>query len=34
MGYRLSALANDLEAIGRRWDRRLEVIKCAAEQAD
>jgi DNA-binding transcriptional ArsR family regulator len=34
LGARLSALANDLEAIGRRWDRRLEVIKRIAEQAD
>jgi DNA-binding transcriptional ArsR family regulator len=34
LGARLSALANDLEAIGRRWDRRLEAIKRIAEQAD
>ncbi|MCW2558365.1 MAG: ArsR family transcriptional regulator [Mycobacterium sp.] len=34
LGARLSALANDLDAIGRRWDRRLEVIKRIAEQAD
>lgn len=34
LGARLSTLANDLEAIGRRWDRRLEVIKRIAEQAD
>jgi DNA-binding transcriptional ArsR family regulator len=33
LGARLSALANDLDAIGRRWDRRLEVIKRIAEQA-
>jgi DNA-binding transcriptional ArsR family regulator len=33
LGARLSALANDLEAIGRRWDRRLEAIKRIAEQA-
>jgi DNA-binding transcriptional ArsR family regulator len=34
LGARLSALANDLEAIGRRWDRRLEAIKRIAEQPD
>jgi DNA-binding transcriptional ArsR family regulator len=34
LGARLSALANDLEAIGRRWDRRLEAIKTIAEQAE
>ena len=34
LGARLSALANDLEAIGRRWDRRLEAIKRLAEQVD
>ncbi|HEX7827882.1 MAG TPA: metalloregulator ArsR/SmtB family transcription factor [Mycobacterium sp.] len=34
LGARLSALANDLEAIGRRWDRRLEAIKRIAETAD
>jgi DNA-binding transcriptional ArsR family regulator len=34
LGARLSALANDLEAIGRRWDRRLEVIKRIAESED
>ena len=34
LGARLSALANDLEAIGRRWDRRLDAIKRIAEQAD
>jgi DNA-binding transcriptional ArsR family regulator len=34
LGARLSALANELEAIGRRWDRRLEVIKSIAERAD
>jgi len=34
LGARLSALANELEVIGRRWDRRLEAIKRIAEQAD
>jgi len=34
LGARLSALANDLEAIGRRWDRRLEAIKRIAESED
>jgi DNA-binding transcriptional ArsR family regulator len=34
LGSRLSALANDLDAIGRRWERRLEVIKRIAERAD
>jgi DNA-binding transcriptional ArsR family regulator len=34
LGARLSALANELEAVGRRWDRRLEVIKSIAERAD
>ena len=34
LGARLSALANELEVIGRRWDRRLEVIKSIAERAD
>lgn len=34
LGGRLSALANDLEAIGRRWDRRLEAIKRIAESED
>jgi DNA-binding transcriptional ArsR family regulator len=34
LGARLSALANELEAIGRRWDRRLEAIKRIAELAD
>jgi len=34
LGARLSALANELDAIGRRWDRRLEVIKSIAERAD
>jgi DNA-binding transcriptional ArsR family regulator len=34
LGARLSALANDLEAIGRRWDRRLEAIKTIAEQVE
>jgi DNA-binding transcriptional ArsR family regulator len=34
LGARLSTLANELEAVGRRWDRRLEVIKSIAERAD
>jgi DNA-binding transcriptional ArsR family regulator len=34
LGARLSALANDLEVIGRRWDRRLDAIKRIAEAAD
>ncbi|MDT5322950.1 MAG: hypothetical protein QOF25_102 [Mycobacterium sp.] len=34
LGACLSALANELEAVGRRWDRRLEVIKSIAERAD
>jgi len=34
LGARLSALANDLEVIGRRWDRRLDAIKRIAETAD
>ena len=34
LGARLSALAGELEAIGRRWDRRLATIKRIAEQAD
>jgi DNA-binding transcriptional ArsR family regulator len=34
LGARLSALANDLEVIGRRWDRRLDAIKRIAETVD
>jgi DNA-binding transcriptional ArsR family regulator len=34
LGARLSALASELEAIGRRWDRRLEAIKRIAERQD
>ena len=34
LGGRLSALAGELEAIGRRWDRRLAAIKRIAEEAD
>lgn len=34
IGARLSALAGELEAIGRRWDRRLEAIKRIAERTD
>ena len=32
VGARLSALAGELEAIGRQWDRRLAAIKRLAEQ--
>ncbi len=34
IGARLSALGSELEAIGRRWDRRLEAIKRIAEGTD
>jgi DNA-binding transcriptional ArsR family regulator len=34
LGARLSALADELDAIGRAWDRRLEAIKRIAEQSD
>lgn len=34
LGGRLSALADELEAIGRRWDRRLAAIKRIAEEID
>lgn len=34
LGARLSALASQLEATGKRWDRRLEAIKRIAERAD
>lgn len=34
VGSRLSALANELEKIGRGWDRRLEAIKRIAELPD
>lgn len=34
VGSRLSALADALEDIGRRWDRRLEALKRIAEQPD
>jgi DNA-binding transcriptional ArsR family regulator len=34
LGARLSALAGELEAIGRRWDRRLVAIKRIAELPD
>ncbi|CAN5200368.1 metalloregulator ArsR/SmtB family transcription factor [soil metagenome] len=34
LGGRLSALADELEAIGRRWDRRLAAIKRIAEEAE
>jgi DNA-binding transcriptional ArsR family regulator len=33
LGARLSALANELELIGRLWDRRLAAIKRIAEQS-
>jgi DNA-binding transcriptional ArsR family regulator len=32
VGARLNALAGELQAIGRRWDRRLAAIKRIAEQ--
>jgi DNA-binding transcriptional ArsR family regulator len=34
LGARLSALADELDAIGRRWDHRLEAIKRIAERQD
>ena len=34
LGARLSMLANELESIGREWDRRLAAIKRIAEQPD
>jgi DNA-binding transcriptional ArsR family regulator len=34
LGARLSALAGELEAIGRRWDRRLAAIKRIAESTE
>ncbi|MBJ7340723.1 metalloregulator ArsR/SmtB family transcription factor [Mycolicibacterium sp.] len=34
VGSRLSSLAVELDAIGRRWDRRLEAIKRIAEAAE
>jgi DNA-binding transcriptional ArsR family regulator len=34
LGARLSMLANELEFIGREWDRRLAAIKRIAERAD
>jgi hypothetical protein len=34
LGDRLSALAGELESIGRQWDHRLEAIKRIAESAD
>jgi DNA-binding transcriptional ArsR family regulator len=34
LGARLSALADQLDAIGRRWDQRLEIIKRIAERPD
>jgi DNA-binding transcriptional ArsR family regulator len=34
LGARLSMLANELESIGREWDRRLAAIKRIAERAE
>ncbi len=34
LGARLSALATELENIGREWDRRLAAIKRIAERSD
>ena len=34
IGARLSALATELESIGREWDRRLAAIKRIAERPD
>jgi DNA-binding transcriptional ArsR family regulator len=34
LGARLSMLANQLESIGREWDRRLAAIKRIAERPD
>jgi DNA-binding transcriptional ArsR family regulator len=34
LGARLSDLADQLDAIGRRWDHRLEAIKRIAERPD
>ena len=34
LGARLSMLANELESIGREWDRRLAAIKRIAERDD
>jgi hypothetical protein len=34
LGARLSALATELETIGRRWDQRLAAIKRIAERLD
>ena len=34
LGARLSALADALDAIGRRWDHRLEALKRIAERPD
>jgi len=33
LGGRLSALANELESVGREWDRRLAAIKRIAESS-
>lgn len=34
LGARLSELADQLDAVGRRWDLRLEAIKSIAERAE
>ena len=34
LGARLSELADQLDAVGRRWDQRLEAIKTIAERVD
>ena len=34
LGARLTALADELDVIGQRWDRRLEAIKRIAERPD
>lgn len=34
VGSQLTALADALDAIGKRWDRRLDAIKRIAEQPD
>ena len=34
LGARLSALADQIDAIGRRWDQRLEMIKRIAERPE
>ncbi|MFL6287862.1 MAG: transcriptional regulator, partial [Actinomycetes bacterium] len=34
LGAKLSMLANELESVGREWDRRLAAIKRIAELSD